>query len=264
MTIAIKPTFPETASDPGKLASEILSCLTYRIGKEPTVATQYDWLSATIKVVRDRLIELAAARMDVEATDVKITPDGLVSAKETVGIPDLLHGHFGARGTTLTTEADFTTSWQPYDKETGRSPQVTEHWFAGAAAVRLTVDTFTGRVRIEHLAVAGDVGRAINPTMVEQQLTGAAIMGIGHALFDELTRENLTALSEDDVRGVLDRGGSYRSDEFKKAALRRVEEEILRDHVAHCVEHAIVSGDKADQRRKIAELMDVVGRADRA
>jgi len=48
-----------------------------------------------------------------------------------------------------------------------------------------------------------------------------------------------------------------------RAALRRVEEEILRDHVAHCVEHAIASGDKADQRRKVAELMDVIGRADR-
>jgi DNA-binding FrmR family transcriptional regulator len=48
-----------------------------------------------------------------------------------------------------------------------------------------------------------------------------------------------------------------------RAALRRVEEEILRDHVAHCVEHAIASGDKADQRRKIAELMDVVSRAER-
>jgi DNA-binding FrmR family transcriptional regulator len=48
-----------------------------------------------------------------------------------------------------------------------------------------------------------------------------------------------------------------------RAALRRAEEEILRDHVAHCVEDAIVSGDKADQRRKIAELMDVVGRAER-
>jgi CsoR family transcriptional regulator, copper-sensing transcriptional repressor len=48
-----------------------------------------------------------------------------------------------------------------------------------------------------------------------------------------------------------------------RAALRRVEEEILRDHVAHCVEHAISSGDKADQRRKIAELMDVVSRAER-
>ena len=48
-----------------------------------------------------------------------------------------------------------------------------------------------------------------------------------------------------------------------RAALRRVEEEILRDHVAHCVEDAIASDDKAAQRRKVAELMDVVGRADR-
>ncbi|KQZ02409.1 transcriptional regulator [Pseudolabrys sp. Root1462] len=48
-----------------------------------------------------------------------------------------------------------------------------------------------------------------------------------------------------------------------RAALRKVEEEILREHVAHCVEHAIASGDKADQRRKVAELMDVMGRAGR-
>ena len=48
-----------------------------------------------------------------------------------------------------------------------------------------------------------------------------------------------------------------------RAALRRVEEEILKDHVAHCVEHAIASGDKADQREKIAELMAVIGRAER-
>jgi len=48
-----------------------------------------------------------------------------------------------------------------------------------------------------------------------------------------------------------------------RAALRRAEEEILRDHVAHCVEDAIAAGDKTAQRRKIAELMDVVGRADR-
>ena len=48
-----------------------------------------------------------------------------------------------------------------------------------------------------------------------------------------------------------------------RAALRRVEEEVLHDHVAHCVEHAIASGDKTDQRQKIAELMAVIGRSDR-
>jgi DNA-binding FrmR family transcriptional regulator len=44
-----------------------------------------------------------------------------------------------------------------------------------------------------------------------------------------------------------------------QAALRKVEEEILRDHVAHCIQLAIASGNKADQRRKMAELMDIVG-----
>ena len=48
-----------------------------------------------------------------------------------------------------------------------------------------------------------------------------------------------------------------------RAALRRVEEEVLRDHVAHCVEHAIASGNKTDQRQKITELIDVIGRSDR-
>ena len=48
-----------------------------------------------------------------------------------------------------------------------------------------------------------------------------------------------------------------------RAALRRAEEEILRDHVAHCVEHAIASGDKDDQRQKIAEIIEVLGRAER-
>jgi DNA-binding FrmR family transcriptional regulator len=48
-----------------------------------------------------------------------------------------------------------------------------------------------------------------------------------------------------------------------RAALRKVEEEVLRDHVAHCVEGAIASGNKVDQRKKIAELMEVLGRAER-
>jgi DNA-binding FrmR family transcriptional regulator len=48
-----------------------------------------------------------------------------------------------------------------------------------------------------------------------------------------------------------------------RAALRRIEGEVLKDHVAHCVEHAISSGDRNEQRRKVSELMEVFGRADR-
>ncbi len=48
-----------------------------------------------------------------------------------------------------------------------------------------------------------------------------------------------------------------------RAALRRVEDEILRDHVNHCVAGAIKSGSKTDQRKKIDELMEVFARAER-
>jgi DNA-binding FrmR family transcriptional regulator len=48
-----------------------------------------------------------------------------------------------------------------------------------------------------------------------------------------------------------------------RAALRRAEEEILEDHVANCVDHAIASGNKREQRIKVAELIDILSRATR-
>jgi CsoR family transcriptional regulator, copper-sensing transcriptional repressor len=47
-----------------------------------------------------------------------------------------------------------------------------------------------------------------------------------------------------------------------RAALRRVEDEVLSDHVEHCVEGAIASGDAGEQRRKVQELMTVLARRD--
>jgi len=46
-----------------------------------------------------------------------------------------------------------------------------------------------------------------------------------------------------------------------RAALKKVEDEVLADHVAHCVEHAIRSGDAKEQRKKVQELLDVIERA---
>ncbi|MGB8365317.1 MAG: metal-sensitive transcriptional regulator [Rhizomicrobium sp.] len=45
-----------------------------------------------------------------------------------------------------------------------------------------------------------------------------------------------------------------------KAALRRVEVEILKGHAAHCVAHAIKSGDAKDQTEKFSELVELFNR----
>ena len=49
--------------------------------------------------------------------------------------------------------------------------------------------------------------------------------------------------------------------EAVRAALGRVESELLKGHLSHCIEGAIVSGDKREQRRKAAELIQLLERA---
>jgi CsoR family transcriptional regulator, copper-sensing transcriptional repressor len=48
-----------------------------------------------------------------------------------------------------------------------------------------------------------------------------------------------------------------------RAALHKVEEQVLRDHVGHCVADAFASGDAADQRHKVEELVEAIGRMTR-
>ena len=84
---------------------------------------------------------------------------------------------------------------------------------------------------------------------------------------DEVKQAASTRLSriEGQVRGVarMITDDRYCIDvlnqiEAVKAALKKVQDEILRDHISHCVEHAITSGDKKEQRKKVAELVQVL------
>ena len=45
-----------------------------------------------------------------------------------------------------------------------------------------------------------------------------------------------------------------------RAALHKVEEQILRDHVSHCVADAFATGDVIEQRNKVDELVMTIGR----
>ncbi|HEX2942214.1 MAG TPA: metal-sensitive transcriptional regulator [Rhodopila sp.] len=48
-----------------------------------------------------------------------------------------------------------------------------------------------------------------------------------------------------------------------RAALHKVEEQVLRDHVSHCIADAFASGDVLDQQHKIEELVATIGRMTR-
>jgi CsoR family transcriptional regulator, copper-sensing transcriptional repressor len=72
---------------------------------------------------------------------------------------------------------------------------------------------------------------------------------------------------EGQVRGVagMVEGGRYCIDiltqvQAIKAALGKVEDELLKNHAAHCVEEAIQDGDAESQRQKFSELVDLFGK----
>lgn len=71
-----------------------------------------------------------------------------------------------------------------FDNETGHGDAYEIYtWCANAAHV--TVDTWTGEIKINKFISGQDIGRAINPALVEGQIQGGALQGIGYALMEE-------------------------------------------------------------------------------
>jgi xanthine dehydrogenase molybdenum-binding subunit len=65
-------------------------------------------------------------------------------------------------------------------------------WAAGVAEIE--VDTGTGSIKVLKYTAAHDVGKAINPLGVKQQIEGGVIMGIGQALTETLMRDTATGV----------------------------------------------------------------------
>src|SRR2546427_91720 len=82
----------------------------------------------------------------------------------------------------------------------GASFEVKKITYAGcAAAVVVDVDRDTGAVRLRRVVVGADVGRAVNPALVDGQLVGGVAFGIGNTLHESLEYDALGQL----VSGTL-------------------------------------------------------------
>jgi CO/xanthine dehydrogenase Mo-binding subunit len=76
-----------------------------------------------------------------------------------------------------------------YLRKAGDLAQLPVFWEAGCTGVEVSVDKETGKIHLEQLVTIGDVGLAIHPAMVEGQDLGAATMGLGVGLTEELVYE---------------------------------------------------------------------------
>jgi CO/xanthine dehydrogenase Mo-binding subunit len=72
------------------------------------------------------------------------------------------------------------------DPETSQGGHPNVHYTVGAAGVVLEIDTETGKMRVLKAALAVDVGRAINPNLVEGQITGGLLQGLATVLYEDM------------------------------------------------------------------------------
>jgi CO/xanthine dehydrogenase Mo-binding subunit len=77
----------------------------------------------------------------------------------------------------------------PPDSKTGYGNYAPTYAF-GAQVAEVDVDMETGKVRVINIVAAHDVGRAINPLLIEGQIEGGIAMGIGYALLEKLQWQN--------------------------------------------------------------------------
>jgi len=112
---------------------------------------------------------------------------------------EVMFKRFGMQGGTLVGEGQVKTSVKDEFGEKSTSA----FWFLAAGAAEVEVDIGTGKFKLIKYASAVDVGKAINPLGCRQQLNGAAITGMGQAMFEEIAYDNGQLINPNFVDYVL-------------------------------------------------------------
>ena len=127
-------------------------------------------------------------RLDEDPENLSIT-DGVVCSvtdpEIKVSLGKILRGaHYSQGGTMIMAEHFYDPDNENLNREF--KGNLSKTYAYGTHGVELEVDRETGKVRILKYIAAHDVGRAINPMLLEGQIYGAAAMGTGYALTEQL------------------------------------------------------------------------------
>ena len=126
---------------------------------------------------------LLLAEVGDDAT-LEVTPDGLsVTDGDEAFVLELMTRTADPEGCVLVAEGTFDPATTPLDADGQGVPY--ETYAFGAQIAVVDVDIELGRTFVRRIVAAHDVGRAINPTLVEGQIHGGVAQGLGLALMEE-------------------------------------------------------------------------------
>ncbi|MCR4433275.1 MAG: xanthine dehydrogenase family protein molybdopterin-binding subunit [Caldiserica bacterium] len=158
-----------------------------------TTATRQLYMSgnATLKACRElkqRMFRKAAQMLLTNEEDLEVG-EGKVYLKSDptryIALVPLIN-RMSADGDELYVEAQFNAPFSDVPAKEIIEGRTFPDFTFGAYAVEVEVDEETGKVELKRVVAAFDVGRALNPILVEGQIEGGAVQGAGYALMEDM------------------------------------------------------------------------------
>ncbi len=138
-------------------------------------------VQAAARDIKRQLLKIGAGVYGVKPKEIRLMDGALVCGEARLSFAEVLEKRFGAAAGEL-----IGTGTVGPEIINDVLPVV---WEVGMGAVELDVDRETGAISVADYLSVADVGKAINPVQCEGQEEGAAMMGIGHTLFEQMVYE---------------------------------------------------------------------------
>ena len=159
---------------------------TIRVVPRDTDVTPYDMgtLGSRSLFHMGHAVRLAAE--DAKAKIAQLAREVGEPEGSNVPLTDLFVKKYGMRAGNIVGTGSYKPDYVPPDAQTGQTPNATPFWMTAGAGAEVEIDTETGQLRVTRLINVADVGRPINPKIVETQLSGGALMQLGFTLFEKM------------------------------------------------------------------------------
>ena len=142
--------------------------------------------------LKEQILDLAAATLNEDPSALDIKSGSIFSRRDkekNIALGKILRSaHYAPGGKMLVADYFYDPPNENFDKEFKGNLSVAYAY--GAHGVEVEVDKETGRVKIIKYVAAHDVGKAINPMLLEGQIYGGGVMGLGYALSENMVYQN--------------------------------------------------------------------------
>ena len=125
-----------------------------------------------------QMVKMAADVLKVKVEEIQVIKGGVRCGEAQLNWSEVISKYYAL--------PDGEVIGRAYIRKDGDFAKLPVFWEVACTGVELSVDEETGKIQMEKLATVGDVGLAINPALAEGQDIGAATMGMGIGLFEEL------------------------------------------------------------------------------